>query len=378
MRFLLVLGLFAFISGCSIPSEDRFIIKKQDFQQLNGWDWQNHLAALHSFRKSCVALSKKAHPATVISNIRIDAEIWQDLCTKAEKAQNAQEAQSFFEENFIPYRVFNNDSYEGMFTGYYEPILSASLRKTARFKYPVYALPSELETGKYDKSNPYYSRQEIEEGALKGRKLEILWTDDPVMLFFMQIQGSGRVKLRNGEELQIGYAGKNWQPYVSLGKVMIEKGLLTKEEVSLFSIRDWLYKNPEEASELMRSNPSYVFFRIIEGKGAVGSIGVVLTPFYSIAVDNRYMPYGLPVYIQTKIPLVGDNTDSIDKVDNISFNQLTIAQDTGGAIKSPIRADIFFGAVSRAEYMAGNMKNYGSYSLLLPKRVSVDASIVKQ
>jgi len=183
-----------------------------------------------------------------------------------------------------------------------------------------------------------------------------------VMRFFLQIQGSGRVKLTTGKELHVGYAGKNNQPYISLGKIMGEEGLLPKDQINFFTIRQWMYKNPDRAFALMERNPSYVFFRTVDSPGAIGAVGAVLTPARSLAVDNNYIPYGLPIYLETELPPEPQRQP-------MPFKRLMVAQDTGGAIKGPVRADIFFGTGDEAEYMAGYMARKGVYTLLVPNEI---------
>lgn len=362
LRCLCIVFVLFAASACSVEKSEKSEIGKNfgahsvDFFNLSGWDYDNHEDALMAFRKSCSVLAKKSRPATNESRIDIKTSIWGSLCQDAEMASGKIRAKDFFERRFVPYRIVGNNKEEGLFTGYYEPFLYGSLRKTGRFKYPVYAAPPELKNNK-----PYYTRAEIDKGAIANRGLELLWVDDPVMLFFTHIQGSGRVRLENGKELRMGYADKNGQPYVSLGKIIGDEGYLPKDGIDFFTIREWFYNNPEKAPSLMQRNPSYVFFRVIEKDEVIGAAGVPLTPKRSIAIDNNFIPYGLPLYMETTLPSKNGG--------QIPFNRLMIAQDTGSAIRSPVRADIFFGAGKDAEYLAGNMKNYGVYTLLVPKEI---------
>lgn len=352
-----LLGLLLLVSACAGGSPpDHFEARPVKFTELSGWEYEDHVAALEAFKNSCPILATKSRAATSESGIDINSNLWGSLCNDANQQINSVQARDFFERRFVPYRIANNGKEQGLFTGYYEPVLYGSLRKTGDFKYPLYYAPPELKNQK-----PYYSRAEIERGAIAKRGLEIVWVDDPVMLFFMQIQGSGRVRLHGGQELRLGYSDQNGQAYVSLGKIMGDEGYLPKDGINFFTIRQWLYEHPSQAITLMQRNPSYVFFKIIDKPVVVGAIGAPLTPKRSIAIDNKYIPYGLPVYMETELP--GNYGPS-------SFRRLMVAQDTGGAIRSPVRADIFFGAGDEAEYLAGYMKNQGIYSLLVPKEIT--------
>lgn len=355
-NYFWIIGVLLVLSGCAVGKKDHFEARQLSFEQLSDWSREDHVAALEVFKNSCPILANKSRPTTSESGIDINSSLWNSLCNEAQQATNSAQARDFFERRFVPYRIANNGKEQGLFTGYYEPILYGSLRKGGDFKYPLYAAPSELKNQK-----PYYTRAEIERGALAKRGLEIVWVDDPVMLFFMQIQGSGRVRLKDGRELRIGYADQNGHPYVSLGKIMGDEGYLSKDVINFFTIRQWLYEHPKQAVLLMQRNPSYVFFRIIDKPIVVGSIGAPLTPKRSIAIDSSYIPYGLPLYMETELPSRNGTTP---------FRRLMIAQDTGGAIRSPVRADIFFGAGEGAEYLAGYMKNQGVYSLLVPKEIT--------
>jgi len=354
-KFFTLLFLFSLTACGMFGKVDHFESRPLTFAQLNGWEADDHLQAIETFKKSCPILARSPKPEANGSNIKISQNIWISLCDDAQGAITAPQAKAFFERRFVPYRVSNNGIENGLFTGYYEPVLYGSLHKKGSFKYPIYAAPYELPTSK-----PFLSREEIERGALNGRGLEIVWVDDPVMIFFMQIQGSGRVRLAGGRELRLGYADGNGQPYISLGKIMGDEGYLNKDGINFFTIREWLYKNPKQAISLMQRNPSYVFFKVIDKHEVVGSIGAPLTPKRSIAIDSAYIPYGLPVYMETTLPTQGGN---------VPFRRIMVAQDTGGAIRSPVRADVFFGAGAEAEYLAGYMKGRGVYSILVPREI---------
>lgn len=357
-RVLAPLLLVGVLTACGLfKPEDHFGARQLTYQQLDGWWTDDHAKALQVFLQSCPILAAKARPESSGSNLRISESVWKSLCDEAMTVVPGDKdaARDFFERRFIPFRVNNNGEEKGLFTGYYEPVLYGSWKKKGDYKYPLYLPPPELKKG-----SPYFTHAEINGGALNGRKLELLWVDDPVMLFFMQIQGSGRVVFANGTEIQIGYAGQNGQTYESLGKLAGDEGWIPKDQINFFTLRQWLYDHPERAIDAMEKNPSYVFFKRLEKTGAVGAVGATLTPQRSLAVDSRYIPYGLPLFLETDLP--GLNEESARPL-----RQLMLAQDTGGAIKGPVRGDIFFGPGQEAEYLAGYMKGRGVYSLLVPK-----------
>lgn len=356
MRFLSVAFLFL-VSGCALfAPPDKFGARPVSFQDLPGWYEDDQAVARSAFLASCEPLSRSSRPASDGSGLSLTTAQWQSLCEDARQSPHA--AREFFERRFAPYRVNNNGREEGLFTGYYEPVLYGARRRYGDFQYPLYMAPPELRDGER-----YLTQAEINSGALEGRQLEVVWVDDPVMRFFLQIQGSGRVKLTNGKTLHVGYDGKNGHPYVAVGKIMAEENLLPKDEINFFTIRQWMYKNPDRAFALMERNPSYVFFKVRKEEGAVGAVGAVLTPARSLAVDSRYIPYGLPVYLETELPPEPQREPT-------PFKRLMVAQDTGGAIKGPVRGDIFFGTGDEAEYMAGYMARKGVYTLLVPKEIA--------
>jgi len=208
--------------------------------------------------------------------------------------------------------------------------------------------------------HPYPDRGTIDRGALAGRGLELLWVDDAVDAFFLQIQGSGRVTMADGSVIRVGYDGQNGHPYVAVGRVLIQRGIMTPEQVSMQSIRAWLAANPTAAPDLLRENPSFVFFRELTGDGPVGAQGVALTPGRSLAVDPRFLPLGAPMWLDVEDPRVAGDR----------IRRLVVAQDTGGAIRGPVRGDLFWGHGAAAEDAAGRMRSQGRYWLLLPAGVS--------
>lgn len=362
LRRTLGLVLLLCCGGCSAfqAKPDRFGAHEVPYTALTNWQQDDHTQALDTFMATCPLLSIKARPATSNSGLQIPATVWQSLCTEALTVPrgDSQQARLFFERRFVPFRITNNDVENGLFTGYYEPVLYGSPRKYGDFKYPLYLPPPGIKGQK-----PYYTHEQIDKGALKNKHLELVWVDDPVMLFFLQIQGSGIVRFADGSSMRVGYADQNGHPYISLGKIMGDEGLLPKDQINFFTIRQWLYAHPDRAIALMERNPSYVFFKRLTTLGAVGAAGAVLTPQRSLAVDNHYIPYGLPLFMETCLPALPGSVVT-------SFNRTLIAQDTGGAIRGPVRGDIFFGGGQNAEYLAGYMKGHGIYSLLVPKEIA--------
>lgn len=304
------------------------------FNELEGWAADDHGAALSVFLNTCSDLN--------------DPD-WRALCGVA-RTYEADAARSFFELFFRP--VLVEDDQDALFTGYFEPELQGSRTRTDRFKYPLYKMPPEARV-----DGPWLSRREILSGdAMAGRGLEIAWVDDPVELFFLQIQGSGRIRLPDGSTLRVGYGGANGHPYRSIGAELIRQGLLGAHEVSAQMIRAWVRKNPEAGAELLFHNPSYVFFRevtrVAPELGPLGAMNRSVTKMRSVAADPTYTPLGAPVWIE--------------KDGKTPMRRLMIAQDTGAAIKGAQRADIFFGTGDAAGQAAGHLKDPGRMVLLLP------------
>ena len=285
------------------------------------------------------------------------------------------QARAFFEGSFVPYLAADNDKTEGLFTGYFEPELAGARMRGAGFATPLLRRPPDLvsaDLGPFRPSwrgertagrvvdgqlRPYPTRAEIERGALARDHLALLWVASPIDAFFLQIQGSGRVRLPDGSLVAVGYAGDNGRPYVAIGRLLIERGALTRDQVSLATIRAWLKAHPDEAGALMDANPSYVFFREITGPAPLGSEGVALTPGRSLAVDRAFVPLGVPVWLDIA---QGDRR----------WRRLMVAQDTGGAIRGPVRGDVFWGTGPTAEAQAGGMRAHGEYVILLPRTVA--------
>jgi membrane-bound lytic murein transglycosylase A len=337
-------------------------------------DWGRHAMrdSLAAFSRGCATLENQ--------------DPWKGACAGAATLANAAEPElvSFFELNFDPWQALNaDDSTTGMVTGYYEPLLHGSLKRTARYKYPLYSVPQDMLTidlasvypdlkgrrlrGRVqgNKVVPYLDRGEIdrEAGPLGG--LELAWVDDAIDVFFLHIQGSGQVELENGERIRVGYADQNGHPFKSLGRLLIQRGELPAERASMQGIKDWARRNPAKVQEYLNANPSYVFFRELpkDLSGPIGSLGVPLTPERSIAVDTRVIPLGAPVFLATTFP----NSPQ-------PLNRLMVAQDTGGAINGGVRADFFWGFGDAAGAQAGKMRQGGRMWVLYPKGATPPAA----
>ena len=343
-----------------------------NFAALPDWASDNPTDALSTFIQGCAVLSAQA--------------AWVDVCAAAPLAnKNANSARQFFESRFTPYRVVNADNSEtGLVTGYYEPLLRGSRKKTAQYPYPIYAVPQDLltidmadmypelkfkrlrgrivSTQAGSKVMPYFDRAEIESERQPLRGLEIVYVDDAVELFFLQIQGSGQVQLQDGSLVRVGYADQNGHAFRSLGGALIRRGEIKAERASMQGIKEWARRNPKKLTEFMNLNPSYIFFKELpnagfgNNAGPIGTLGVPLTTERSIAVDQRVVPLGVPVFLATTYPSTKQN-----------LNRLMVAQDTGGAINGGVRADFYWGFGDAAGAQAGKMKQQGRMWVLLPR-----------
>ncbi|WP_103257440.1 murein transglycosylase A [Tabrizicola aquatica] len=305
-----------------------------EFDALDGWYDDNHVEALQTFLSTCDL---------------IDQPDWQPVCAvAADVPQDDASARSFFELFFKPVVVGTPPA---LFTGYFEPELDGSPVRSGRFQYPIYRRPPELREGMV-----YHSRSAIEGGAIAGRGLELAWLDDPVDVYFLQVQGSGRIRMTDGSVMRVGYAGANGHAYRSVGKEMIRRGTHTLDQVSAQEIAAHVRAEPTAGRALLDTNPSYVFFRKISTldpkDGPIGAMGRSITTLRSVAIDPRYTLLGAPVWIEK------DGRDPI--------RRLMVAQDTGGAIKGMQRADIFYGTGAGAGNAAGTIKDGGRMVLLVP------------
>lgn len=331
-----------------------------EFKTLPGWQTARDLSpigALDKFSSACPRGYQTAKEGFKLPLKIPSKQAWKKLCDKARATeQSDRAARQFFEKNFTIYRLAQGDKTQGLLTGYYIPVIEGSLTETEEYRYPVYGAPSGLDAGK-----PFLTRKQIDSGDLSNKGLEIAWVKDKVMLYFAHVQGSTRMRLPNGRIVLLRFAAKNGQPYVAIGKVLVERGVLQQDKVTMQSIRDWLYAHPDKVQEILEQNPSYVFFRLEKaGSAIVGSHGSPLK-IGSLAVDPAYIPLGFPVYLDTSYPdLQGSGVPK-------RAQSLTVAQDTGTAIKGPLRGDVFFGEGEEGEQLAGYMKSPGTFYLLWPK-----------
>lgn len=357
MRPLLpIVALLLALAACqTAPPPDKLVLRPARFGELPGWPAEAHAGLLPVLLKSCANHTRRP-PDQPLLALPSRAGDWSAPCVLAALLPPGDDgaARDYFEANFQPYQVLNNDQPEGLFTGYYEPELRGSRQCLPPYTVPLYRLPPELAVR--DKP-PFPDRAAIDQGALLGRGLELACVDSAIDAFFLHIQGSGRVNLAEGGVLRVNVAGQNGHPYVAIGREMLKDGLLAAGKVSMQSIRAWLAANPEAAPGIMARNPSYVFFRevfLAPEEGPLGAEGVPLTPARSLAVDRRFLAYGVPLWLDTDSPLG-------------RLQRLVVAQDTGGAIRGPVRGDLFWGWGEQAGDLAGRMANRGRYWVLLPR-----------
>jgi membrane-bound lytic murein transglycosylase A len=351
------------------------------WSEISGWAEDDHLAAYKAFRVSCrpIAAQKTppADPKAIGTSLRDPCQIAKGL-----ELSDEPKAKAFFEDHFLPVRISKLGEGEGFVTGYYEPIVDGSRTENEVYKVPVYRRPSNLfvrgttqaSAGLPNKGQvfrkigrrklvPYYDRGEIEDGAIAGRGLEICYLREQTDLLFSQIQGSARVSLDDGSTLRINYDAHNGYPYTAVGRILIERNIISRDQMSMQKIREWMEANPNEADELRRQNKSYVFFREVQLSDkdeAVGAQGVPLTPGRSIAVDKSLHVYGTPFFIEGELPIETAQSKT-------PFRRLMIAQDTGSAIIGPARADLYFGAGLDAGKVAGRLRHNARFVMLVPR-----------
>jgi membrane-bound lytic murein transglycosylase A len=347
---------------------------------IAGWSEDNHLQAYQAFRTSCRPIAAQSKPPAEPKALGISLR---DPCiaARALELSDGARAKAFFEEHFLPMRISRLGEGEGFVTGYYEPIIDGSRTQNEVYNVPVYRRPSNLFVRgfKQDATSlpnkgevfrkigrrklvPYYDRAQIEDGAIEGRGLEICWLRNQTDLLFTQIQGSARVSLDDGSTVRINYEAHNGYPYTPVGRILIERNIIPKEQMSMQKIREWMEQNPDGANELRRQNKSYVFFREVQLSDkdeAVGAQGVPLTPGRSIAVDKALHVYGTPFFIEGELPIESERSKT-------PFRRLMIAQDTGSAIVGPARADLYFGAGAEAGKVSGRLKHSMRFVILMP------------
>jgi membrane-bound lytic murein transglycosylase A len=362
------------------PAMARASFEAMSFDALDGWREDDHEAALDAFKRSCNEIIRHGRGfarAIKYGGVRAD---WLSVCRKAPKSSDARK---FFESEMMPLRVSDAERPGGLFTGYFEPEAPGSRTPSKEFSVPIYAKPDDLVAfdakdqkatgglryGRFvdGKPLPYFTRRQIEEGALKGRGLEIVWLKYWSDAFFIQVQGSARIRFADGTSMRLAYSAKTGLPYTAIGGVLVERGEIAKEALSMQAILAWMRKDPKAARELMWKNESFVFFRELElpqaELGAPGAQTVQLTPLRSLAVDRSLWAFGTPVWVDTYEP--GENGGK-----GPALRRLMIAQDTGTAIKGAVRGDVYWGWGAKAARTAGHMKSEGSMVVLLPKSLA--------
>ena len=386
-----------------VPPPAPPLLRRVSFDDLPGWASDTHHDILPAIQSSCGAL-RPMRPDFVLGG-QADAMLragtaaaWQGLCLEIRALERAlprppragsgrahdRRVAAWLAARHLAVREFIEARFEpfaagaGIMTGYYEPILRGAAEPGEVFRTPLHSRPPELvETAVPNnplrrrfgmmvegRIEPFHDRAAIDTGALAGRALELVWVDDPADAFFLHIQGSGRVVLPNGEVMRVGYAGHNGRGYVAIGRLLIERGEIAREQMSMQAIRAWLTSaGHDRATEVLRGNPSYVFFRRVEGltldQGPIGAMGVPLTPGRSVAVDRAFIPLGAPMWVMVKDPLARRDTPPAGR--------LVVAQDTGGAIRGPARTDFFQGWGAEAGERAGRMRDEAEVFVLLPR-----------
>lgn len=388
--------LFAFIALPVLVALFLLGEQKQDlrfslvsYDELPGWSNTSAADSLPALLKSCekiLALPQgRALPGAAIGGKYSD---WTPACEAITGIEQPSNVGPILQQYFLPLEVSLKGNTEGIFTGYYEALLQGSYERTERYSVPLYMRPPELvmvNLGRFRSDLagrriagsvqngqlvPFGSRADIEEGALAGRDLEVLWVDSAVDAYFLHVQGSGRVQMPDGSLLGIGYAAQNGHANQLIGRHLIEIGAIPREEMSGQAIRAWLAANPEEVLPVLKTDPSFVFFRELkDGVGPYGSANVVLTPGHSLAVDRKHLPLHAPVWLSASHPDPDDPS-----ISDVPFNRLMVAQDTGGAINGEIRGDVFWGFGDAPEEIAGRMANKGRYWLLLPTKLALQAA----
>jgi membrane-bound lytic murein transglycosylase A len=328
------------------------------FSKLQGWTTEHQAQALVSFKKSCRVLEKRSPQKVLWENFPKGRTVgaWLPVCKDAHKTPvNDAAAKAFFERSFSPFLLTSNGSSTAEFTGYYVSSFKASPVKKSPYLYPIHGLPPAI---KASPTKKYFTRGEIEQGALGKAAPVLYWATNPIDVFFLHVQGSGALQMPDRKLEYIGFAGRNNQPYFAIGKELVRRGILTKASVTMQTIRAWMEKNPADAHALMNLNTSYIFFKKQPAdKSALGAMGVSLTAEHSIAIDPAYLPYGVPLWLNAtpnnRLPF--------------ALNRLVITQDTGAAIKGALRGDFFWGIGEKAGDYAGRMHSKGKLTLLLPR-----------
>jgi peptidoglycan lytic transglycosylase A len=369
-------AIFWLIAAASTPADAWSLrnakVEALSFAALDGWKDDDHAAAFATFIKSCRAI------LNANKTMRSARPILGGLFKACERAAAAGDldrdrARAFFEKNFKPVRVKPGGQNEGFFTGYYETEVDGSRFPSAEYTVAIYSAPAETIRRRQSKVFADLDRTRIEDGALAGKELEICYVKSPIDAFFAQIQGSTRVKLDSGKLLRLNYVASNGMPYTPVGKFLIERGIVSKEEMSMDKIREFMEANPEEGKELRRKNRSFVFFQetsLSPSDECIGAHGVPLTAGRSLAVDKRIHVYGTPIWVEAQLPIESEKPET-------RFRRLLFAQDTGSAIVGPARADIYFGHGEGISHIAGRIKQNGQFVMLVPQNLAVGGAGAK-
>jgi membrane-bound lytic murein transglycosylase A len=402
MRYWLIFSLLFVLAACgeeeAIVSEDQesqveqpqLQLVQSDFSALPAWGGDDFTDFVPAFFKSCERIGRvlSVDPDRAFGVLEEAGMMrdWQGICAELQALVDASGGaeelnrgalQAFIEARFTPHQILSGEEEYGLFTGYYEASLRGSKTRSDVYHVPLHRRPDDLvmvDLGLFREHlkgeriagrvtegalRPYETRAQIVSGNWPHENEDhaLVWVDDPVDAFFLQIQGSGRILLEDGTTMRVGYAGQNGHPYYAIGRELILREQLTRETVSMQSIRDWLAANPHQADEIMNTNKSYVFFVELEGEGPIGGENIALTPLRSLAIDRSLLPYGLPIWVDISPPMEG----------HTALQRLMMGQDTGGAIRGAVRGDVFWGYGEEAEILAGHMKSQGRYWALLPK-----------
>jgi membrane-bound lytic murein transglycosylase A len=337
------------------PLPPKLTLRAVRFGELDGWSEDHVAATVPVFLKSCAAVTARGDgehfdPVPKSGDFGVISD-WRPLCDEAAALPYSDAAAAaFFEKNFTPLLAGNNGNSDGLFTGYFEVVLNGSRRREGPYQTPIYRPPPDPKA---------YSRAQIDDGVLAGKGLELLWVDDAVGAYFLQVQGSGIVHLTDGKTVRLGYDGGNGHPFVSIGRLLVERSEVPLKDITMQTLRDWIAAHGAAGKALMREDPSFVFFKEVPGDGPYGSERVVLTAQRSLAVDRRFIPLGVPLWLEAN-----------QRFTPGTIRRLVIAQDTGGAIKGPVRGDIYWGSGAAAGREAGAMNAMGHYSLLVPNALA--------
>lgn len=391
----IIIGIIVLLAASSViyynygwTGNKRFLLIKSSFKKLPGWETDNHSAALEALERSCVAINKRNPKESFKKSIPKSGKVsdWQKICLALNDVDKSdlQAAKRFFETWFVPYKVYNKFNSKGLFTGYYLPELNCSLTQDERYKYPIYSTPEDLvkvNLGLFTKSlvgrtvvgrvkgnelHLYPEKAKIDAGHVADKAKVLAWCDDKVDIAFAHIQGSAVAKISDTKKFIVNYESSNGRQYTAISLFMCKKGMLENDpsKTSMQRIRAWFKEHPDKIDYVLNQNRSYVFFRKLDIEDPLGSQQVPLIPKRSLAVDRRYIQLGTPVWLDTVIAdYPAQNGKNI-----IPFQQLLIAQDTGGAIKGMIRGDVYWGSGDEAAFIAGHMRSKGSYWIFLPRR----------